>query len=132
MGQHINGCRTRGPWLASQNSSTAYAVLGQADYGTVAKAGYFSGQVIATRVHRVAERKQLHDGVAAADSVGQIELQLPSCFEAVNADIRYPLTPICGAAPSLCIKEEVRGGRFLIVRTGPRLVSGALTRNRTA
>jgi hypothetical protein len=129
----------------SANNSGAYGVLGHAQFGSVAKAGYFAGQVIVSGDFQVTgtkafeidhpldpanklllhaciespERKQLYDGIGTADAAGELVVQLPVYFEALNADIRYQLTPIAGSAPSLHVKDEVRNGMFVIGGAAP-------------
>jgi hypothetical protein len=60
------------------------------------------------------EMKNVYDGVVTLDSTGQIEVELPAWFEAVNRDFRYQLTPIGAPAPNLHIGRKVADGRFAI------------------
>jgi hypothetical protein len=75
------------------------------------------------------ERRNLYDGVVVADASGEIEVQLPSWFEALNEDFRYQLTALGAPAPNLHVKSEIKGGCFVIggANAGQRiswLVSG--------
>lgn len=65
------------------------------------------------------ERKTIYDGVAEADSSGEVVIQMPTWFEALNRDIRYQLTSVGAPAPNLCIKDELSGGRFVIGGAAP-------------
>jgi hypothetical protein len=60
------------------------------------------------------EMKNVYDGVVTLDSTGQIEVELPAWFEALNRDFRYQLTPIGAPAPDLHIARKVADGRFAI------------------
>jgi hypothetical protein len=67
------------------------------------------------------EMKNVYDGVVTLDSTGQIEVELPAWFEAVNRDFRYQLTPIGAPAPGLHIARKVSDGRFAIAGGQPGL-----------
>jgi hypothetical protein len=60
------------------------------------------------------EMKNVYDGVVTLDSTGQIEVELPAWFEALDRDFRYQLTPIGAPAPDLHIARKVSDGRFAI------------------
>jgi hypothetical protein len=66
------------------------------------------------------EMKNIYDGVATADDVGEVAVELPAYFDALNKDFRYQLTPIGAPAPGLHVKEELRENRFVISGAGPR------------
>jgi hypothetical protein len=60
------------------------------------------------------ERKNVYDGVAQLDGDGAAWVDLPEWFEALNADYRYQLTAVGGAAPDLHVAEEISENRFKI------------------
>jgi hypothetical protein len=65
------------------------------------------------------DRKNVYDGVAILDEVGQVEVQLPPWFEALNEEFRYQLTALGAPAPSLHIAREISGNRFAIAGGAP-------------
>jgi hypothetical protein len=60
------------------------------------------------------EMKNVYDGVAQLDEDGSAWVELPEWFEALNADFRYQLTAIGGAASNLHVAEELSENRFKI------------------
>jgi hypothetical protein len=60
------------------------------------------------------DRKNIYDGIATCDAVGEAEIRLPDYFEILNEDFRYQLTAIGAAAPQLRVKDEIRNGSFRI------------------
>jgi len=60
------------------------------------------------------DMKNIYDGVAVADTSGEIVVQLPSYFDALNENFRYQLTAIGQAAPNLYVKKELAAGKFII------------------
>src|SRR5579872_1222280 len=60
------------------------------------------------------EMKNIYDGVALLDGNGEVTVQLPSWFEALNGDFRYQLTAIGRPGPGLYIAQEISGNRFRI------------------
>jgi hypothetical protein len=60
------------------------------------------------------DMKNIYDGVAAADASGEIAVQLPSYFDALNESFRYQLTAMGQAAPNLHVKQELAAGKFVI------------------
>lgn len=40
------------------------------------------------------ERKNIYDGIGTADAAGELSVQLPAYFEALNKEFRYQLTPL--------------------------------------
>jgi hypothetical protein len=60
------------------------------------------------------ERKNVYDGVAQLDGDGAAWVDLPEWFEALNADYRYQLTAVGGAAPDLHVAEEVSDNRIAV------------------
>ena len=125
---------------ASSSASHAYGVYGTTT-GTTANgcyAGYFNGSVSKSGgsflidhpldpankylEHSFVEspdRKNVYDGVGVADSAGELVVQMPDYFEALNNDFRYQLTPLGAAAPNLHVKEELRNGRFVVAGAAP-------------
>ena len=77
------------------------------------------------------ERKNVYDGVGTADSAGEITVQMPVYFEALNRDFRYQLTAIGEPAPGLHVKQEINKAQFVIAGAiaGQR-VSWQVTGNR--
>jgi hypothetical protein len=67
------------------------------------------------------ERKNLYDGIAVCDDLGEAIVKLPAWFEALNQDLRYQLTPVGAPAPSLHVAAEVKGGHFKIAGGVPGL-----------
>jgi hypothetical protein len=65
------------------------------------------------------DMKNFYDGVALADSGGEVPVELPAYFDALNGNFRYQLTPIGAPAPKLHVKEEVNGNRFVIAGANP-------------
>lgn len=64
------------------------------------------------------EMKDIYDGVATLDANGQVVVQLPDWFEAINQDFRYQLTSIGGFAP-VYIAQEIKNNRFAIAGGDP-------------
>lgn len=60
------------------------------------------------------EMKNVYDGVVTLDGQGEATVEMPSYFEALNADYRYQLTPIGQAAPDLHISAEMTARKFKI------------------
>lgn len=60
------------------------------------------------------ERRSIHDGVVTANASGEATVQLPVWFEGMNKEVRYQLTAIGKAAPTLHVKSEVKGNVFQI------------------
>lgn len=59
------------------------------------------------------ERMTIYSGNVVLGPKGRAVVELPDWFEALNADLRYQLTPI-GASASLFVETEVRRGRFTV------------------
>jgi hypothetical protein len=122
-------------------SSSGYGVFGVSSTGY---AGYFIGNVYVTGslakggggflidhpldpANRFCEhsfvespeRKNVYDGVGTADANGELAVELPAYFEALNTDFRYQLTALGGAAPDLHVKDEIGGGRFAVAGAKP-------------
>jgi hypothetical protein len=60
------------------------------------------------------DMKTFYDGVARLDGNGEVTVELPGYFEALNQDFRYQLTAIGAPGPNLYISEEISGNRFRI------------------
>jgi hypothetical protein len=58
--------------------------------------------------------KNIYDGVATLNENGEIAINLPDYFEALNKDFRYQVKPIGQPQPNLYIKEEVGNNQFTI------------------
>lgn len=56
----------------------------------------------------------VYNGNATLDEKGEVWVELPAWFEALNRDFRYQLTPIGGPGPDLYIAQEVQNNRFQI------------------
>jgi hypothetical protein len=65
------------------------------------------------------DMKNIYDGQGVADANGELSVQMPKYFEALNKDFRYQLTPIGEAAPNLHIKSELVEGCFVIAGATP-------------
>jgi hypothetical protein len=65
------------------------------------------------------EMKNVYDGVAVADSLGEVSVELPTYFDALNKDFRYQLTPIGAPAPNLYVKQELTRNRFSVAGAAP-------------
>jgi hypothetical protein len=65
------------------------------------------------------EMKNLYDGIAIADAGGEITIELPQWFEALNHQFCYHLTPIGGPAPNLHVSSEVFRNAFAIGGANP-------------
>jgi len=63
----------------------------------------------------------IYNGNATLDANGEAWITLPAWFEALNADYRYQLTPIGGAAQNLHVGQKIRGNRFQIAGGTPGL-----------
>jgi len=127
-------------------TGTNYGVYGSAYLGTTNWAAYFDGNVHSTgtitsaksgfeidhpsdpansylRHEYVAspEMKTVTDGSVLLDATGRATVTLPDWFDALNADLRYQLTPVGAAAPNLHIGSEVAGNSFTIAGGSPGL-----------
>lgn len=138
-GQGIVAALSDGVAIKGQVTSTgatSYAVFGASPSG--AYCGYFDGLLYATSASssikafvidhpldpankvlrhssvESADRKNLYDGIAVADAAGEIVVQLPAYFTALNADFRYQLTAVGASGANLYVKEELVAGRFVI------------------
>lgn len=60
------------------------------------------------------DMKNIYDGVAVLNSRGEVSVELPTWFQALNRDFRYQLTAIGSPAPNLYIAEEISYNRFKI------------------
>lgn len=58
--------------------------------------------------------KNIYDGVATLNGNGEVTIQLPAYFEALNKDFRYQFFPHGVAMPDLYVKNEVRNNQFTI------------------
>ena len=50
----------------------------------------------------------LYDGIATLDDNGEVTIELPSYFMALNRDFRYLATPLGSPMPNLYISGEVK------------------------
>ena len=58
------------------------------------------------------EMKNIYDGVAVLDEMGEAIIELPEWFEALNENFRYQLTAVGGPAPNLHIASEIKENHF--------------------
>lgn len=65
------------------------------------------------------DAKNIYDGVATLDENGEVAIQLPDYFEALNKDFRYQFFPHYEAMPDLYVKEEVKNNQFVIAGGKP-------------
>jgi len=135
-----DGSAGTGVYGEAENGSLATAVWGVSSSGL---AGLFSGDVSVTGnlsksggsfkiddpidpankylYHSFVESpdmKNVYDGVAVLDAKGEVVVQLPEWFGALNSDFRYQLTCIGGFAP-VYIAEEVTQNHFKIAGGKP-------------
>ena len=127
-------------------------VFGYASGGTQNYAGYFFGNVnINGTTHtsgtaivmddptdpenrylyqssvQSSDMKNIYDGLAVLDGLGEAVIELPSWLVALNRDYRYQLTCVGGYSP-VWIEQEVQGGTFKIKGEKPgQKVSWQLT-----
>ncbi|MBU4473337.1 MAG: hypothetical protein KJ842_04195, partial [Candidatus Omnitrophica bacterium] len=59
------------------------------------------------------DMKNIYDGIAVLAENGEISVELPNYFTALNKDYRYQLTPI-GAYAGVYIKREIQENKFVI------------------
>jgi len=114
------------------DASSGTGVYGEAS-GSFGYAGYFAGVLTKSSgsflidhpldpankylEHSFVESpdmKNIYDGVAVAGASGEIAVQLPPYFDALNESFRYQLTAIGQAAPNLYVKQELVAGKFVI------------------
>jgi hypothetical protein len=67
------------------------------------------------------DRMNVYNGNVTLDENGEVWVQLPDYFEALNRDFRYQLTPIGGPGPNLYVTEEIQDNRFKIAGGEPGL-----------
>jgi hypothetical protein len=65
------------------------------------------------------DMKNIYDGVAALNSIGEAVIELPEWFQALNRDFRYLLTAIGGPMPGLFIAEKIKENRFRVAGGQP-------------
>jgi len=65
------------------------------------------------------EAKNLYDGVVSLDDNGEVTVELPDYFEALNKDFRYQVKAIDTPAPNLHIKSEIKDNQFTIAGGPP-------------
>ena len=58
--------------------------------------------------------KNIYDGVATLDENGEVAIELPDYFEALNTDFRYQFSGIGEPSSGLYIKEQISENRFVI------------------
>lgn len=139
-GQVVGGSGTnRAVQGYASGGNTNYGVVGQAPVGGQNRAGMFLGEGEFTHwltkpggsfkidhpldpankylYHSFVESpdmKNIYDGVATLDSDGEVVVELPEWFEALNDEFRYQLTALGASAPGLYIAEEINDNRFRI------------------
>ena len=59
------------------------------------------------------DMKNIYDGNVTTDANGEVTVQLPDWFEALNRDFRYQLTVI-GTFAQAIVAEKIKGNRFVI------------------
>jgi trimeric autotransporter adhesin len=69
------------------------------------------------------ELMNMYTGNVVLDDVGGAVIQLPTWFQAENADFRYSLAAVGAPAPNLYVAEEVAGNQFKIAggRAGQKI-----------
>jgi hypothetical protein len=58
--------------------------------------------------------KNVYTGVAVLNENGEVTVQLPKYFEALNKDFRYQFFPKEGAMPNLYIGQRIQNNQFTI------------------
>lgn len=66
-----------------------------------------------------AEMMNVYTGNIVLDANGEVWVELPEWFEALNRDFRYQLTAIGAPAPNLHVAQEIEGNRFKIAGGDP-------------
>ncbi|KPK97946.1 MAG: hypothetical protein AMJ90_10130 [candidate division Zixibacteria bacterium SM23_73_2] len=119
-------------------------VFGGASGGVINYAGYFMGNVGVTGTlskgggsfkidhpldpenkylfHSFVESPDMmnvYNGNIVLDARGEVTVQLPAYFEALNRDFRYQLTAIGAPGPNLYISQEISGNSFKIAGGEP-------------
>jgi len=61
----------------------------------------------------------VYNGNAVLDERGEVWIELPTYFEALNSDFRYQLTALGRPGPELYVAEEIRANRFRIAGGSP-------------
>ncbi|MEK7628888.1 MAG: hypothetical protein AAB421_05775 [Patescibacteria group bacterium] len=56
----------------------------------------------------------IYDGVTRFNRVGEVTIELPKYFMALNTDFRYQFFPLYEAMPNLYIKEKIQDNHFTI------------------
>jgi hypothetical protein len=65
------------------------------------------------------DMKNIYDGVAKLDANGEVVVEMPNWFSALNRDFRYLLTPMGAPMPGLYIAGELANNRFKIAGGAP-------------
>jgi hypothetical protein len=65
------------------------------------------------------DMKNIYDGVATLDDIGEAVVELPEWFEALNRDFRYQLTAIGAPSPEIHVAEKINDNRFRIAGGRP-------------
>ncbi len=63
--------------------------------------------------------KNIYDGIAMLDKNGEVTIELPTYFEALNNNVRYQIKPIGAPMPNLYVKEEEHDNRFAVAGGAP-------------
>ena len=66
------------------------------------------------------DMKNIYDGNVTTDANGEVTVQLPDWFEALNRDFRYQLTVI-GTFAQAIVAEKIKGNRFVIKTSAPKV-----------
>jgi hypothetical protein len=61
----------------------------------------------------------IYNGNATLDAHGEVTVELPEWFSALNRDFRYQLTPLGAASPNLYVADEIAENRFRIAGGTP-------------
>ncbi len=77
------------------------------------------------------DMKNLYSGNAVLDEKGEVTIQLPEYYDALNTDSRYQFFPVGEAMPNLYVKTEEANNTFVIAGGTPGgRVSWQVTGNR--
>lgn len=130
--------------VATNTSGTNYGVYGGANSAT-GYAGYFNGRVNVTGLlskgggsfkidhpldpenkylyHSFVESPEMmniYNGNATTDANGEVEIEMPDYFSALNRDFRYQLTVI-GQFAQAIVAEKIKDNRFKIRTSAPNV-----------
>lgn len=60
------------------------------------------------------DAKNIYDGIATLDEKGEVKIQLPDYFQALNGTFRYQFFAVSQPMPNLHIQQEIKDNAFVI------------------